>query len=35
MLEFNIKVCYQQLLDGDPGEITIDELTQYIINLDG
>ena len=33
-LQTQIKVCYQRLLDGDPGEITIDQLTQYIINLD-
>jgi len=32
-LQQQMRVVYQQLLDGDANEFTIDELTQYIIDL--
>ena len=32
-LKTQMTVVYQRLLDGDANEFTIDELTQYIINL--
>jgi hypothetical protein len=32
-LQTEISVCYQQLLDGDKDEVTIENLTQYIIDL--